>query len=1408
MQSEPLVLELEFVRKSSSSDPYEFQFKPQDYILRRGQGEYDEAHFPWTAELLHSLAEIRLPGRSPALVQQLGDTLRQFLSTTGWATSEALILSAVERQRSVVLTLRSAAAELYALPWELMTLQKGGQHLGELPSVLLRYEWPDVSAAPERPHRAPGGRILLGWSAAGGAIPALEHRQAIERACQQAEHSFEPEHDIVPHLSCGRLIRTLEQARKSDAPIAVLHLLCHGASIGSSFGLALHDDSSVAESVVIDAARLRQLLAPYADMIRLVVLSACDSGNGGAFGNHLGSVAQELHRARMDQVVASRYPLSVDGSIRLTETFYEQLLGGSSSVAQAFLATRRRLAQDPTQFDWAAIQLYSASDPQQARPILFCPYPGSVPFLPQHRCFMFGREQESDALADRFLKLTEQQAPRLLAVIAPSGSGKSSFLTAGALPSILSKLRSDVRVTQLCPGATPIQILERSCAEFGADRRQLLIVDQFEELFTHGAKKSERQNFCSLLWRLSTSDATQVSVLIAVRSDFLHQAEELFLEVEGHRSGSVLCGNLHGFWLTPPRENLLRDAIVAPANRVGLELDPGLLERILEELDAQPGALPLLQRTMELLWRHRDGNRLTQESFDGFAGVVGGLLTHADQVSESLTPEDAIVAQRLWLCLGSAWTTGSQPNRRRVSIRTLRSKDESQQSRFNQVLQRLIHERLLVASSSPNEQGVLESYVEVAHDALLRKWPRLLAWVDKARPMLTVRENLDRWVTDWRLHQTLLTGSQLGYAVQMAAAFPEAIDDDGRELLTHSEQVRLEEEELKLRGLDTLRLLAAKSVFGNDSSRIASALLETKSDAVTTIPGWLDASIDILHNQVLCTAEIEHGWGLWDARWHPDGQSVVLVGLDGTVQIWEPGAERLYRLGREHNSPIYRVSYSPDGEKLLTLCADGTARVWSVSSGELLIQLVGHQDAIEAGVWSRDGRLIATASDDQTARLFDAQTGKQLTVLTGPKLAVMGVSFAPDCQRLYTAYEDGSISVFSKEEKGRWSRTPLIDSETSLTALAISADGTQLATGTADARVRVYDLNNLEDPMELAGHGDQVSMVAFGPNGDHLVSSSHDRTAWLWSLRSERPPCLLRGHRLSVQSASFSRDGRQIVTACSDGRARIWDATRAGLDHPKRIKPSVPLPDGLLYRTEHLQPKRSGLHSSDGQHHVTMSSASSVQVTPAGEHGMPFLIEAGPDSITGIQFSPNGERLILTAENRILVCDLHTRSLRWLEGHTYKISCFAISPNSEWLITGAEDWTARIWSLVRVEEPRVLSGHDATPVLVLFDSQSRWALTVELDGATRIWPESGPPISLLSNSRLDHTVAITPDWKKLVTQVASDRDAPLYLWDLELDPMAVQQKLRSANKLVLSEEEYLMLYVKPQRPMPRGPRNS
>lgn len=1401
MRSNSLSLELEFVRKNSSSDPYESQFVPQDYILRRGQGKYDEAHFAWSEELLRTLQEVRLRGRDPDQVQRLGDSLRQFLSTTGWGTSEALIQSAVERQDSVVLTLRSAAAELYTLPWELMTLQRGGQHLGELPTVLFRYAWPEVSAAPEDFEHEPGGRILFAWSMAGGKVPAAEHERALTRACAAAAHPFAPERDVLPNASFQRLIRALDHARESGVPISVVHLLCHGTEAGSGFGLVFSSESSSGEPVVVDAARMRQCLAPYAGMVRLVVLCACDSGNSGAFGNHLGSVAQELHRARIAQVVASRYPLSIKGSVHLTEAFYGALLGESTDVAQAFLAGRQRLVQDGTELDWAALQLYSASDPQEERPISFCPYPGGIPFASQHARYFAGRERESAEIAEQFLSVVRSHSPRIMIVLGPSGSGKTSVVSAGAIPRILARSPAGTNVVILRPGAKPVKDLELACSGFSTEEDHLVLVDPMEELFTEGVQENDRRGFCLLLGRLATSDSTRISVLLCLRSDFVLQAAELPLDTKGKKLGSLLSDRNHGYWLTPPQESQLRDAIVTPAAHVGLRLDPGLVERILEDVDAQPGALPLLQLTLEQLWHHREGSSLTQGSYARFGGVIGAMLAQAERVMDALDADQANLAQQILLRLGSGFSTGDAPIRRHVSAASLRQQDPAGQTGCSPILERLIRARLLVASSNQNEQRLQEGTVELAHDALLRKWPRLLAWADRARPLLALRENLDRWVAERRAHDTLLTGSQLGYALQMAAEYPAAVDEEARDLLIQSKRTRAAEEELKLRGLDTLRLLAARSVFAADCTRIATALLETRSQEVTTIPGWIETAVDILHNQVLCTAEIEHGWGLCDARWSPDGQAVVLAGLDGTVQIWEVGSRTLAQIGAAYGSSTFRASYSPDGEKLLAMYGDGTARILDASSGEILVELRGHKQALATGAWSRNGRIVATGSNDESTRLFEVQTGKQLAVLSGSQSAVMGVALSPDGQRLYTACADGSIASYSREDKGRWSRTVLVESGPPLTSLALSADGTQLATGSEDTGVRVYDLSDPGSPREFWGHALRVTMVAFSPDGDRLVSCSVDRSAGVWNLRSERPPCWLLGHRMAVRSASFSRDGTRIVTACSDGRARIWDATRSGLDTPRRIKASSPLPEGLVYKTVSLEPAGPSHTSADGKYSVTVLSTTAVQVTPPTEQGAPFSIDSGPDPLTGLRFTPRGDRLLLVAEHRILVFDLQARTQRWLSGHTYKITCLAISPDSEWLITGAEDWTARIWSLSRPVEPRVLSGHEETPVLVLFDGSSRRALTVERGGATRIWPETGPPITLLSRDRPDHVVAISPDWKKLLTAIESSGEEQLYLWNLDLDPKAVQARLSTAPRLELSEEEYQMLYLR--RPGPK-----
>lgn len=254
----PLLLELEFARAEQADDPFAFRFAPQDYLLRQEGGRTEVARFDWTPEVQAELAAIRLPGRDPTLLQRLGGRLRTFLKGTSWSQGEAQIVAAAAAGRGVVLTVRSAAAELYTLPWELLTLRDSGQHLGELPGLLLRYEWPGTQPAElAEAARVEGARILFAWSGAGGNVPAVEHSAAIRAALPAGSPLFVAGRDIVPNVSYAKLSAQLEAARQGGEPIAVLHLLCHGSTSGQSFGLLLDGAAAGDGPAFINAGRLR-----------------------------------------------------------------------------------------------------------------------------------------------------------------------------------------------------------------------------------------------------------------------------------------------------------------------------------------------------------------------------------------------------------------------------------------------------------------------------------------------------------------------------------------------------------------------------------------------------------------------------------------------------------------------------------------------------------------------------------------------------------------------------------------------------------------------------------------------------------------------------------------------------------------------------------------------------------------------------------------------------------------------------------------------------------------------------------------------------------------------------------------------------------------------------------------------
>jgi hypothetical protein len=364
----PYTLTLKIVRATKARDAYAFRAVRQDYIFIFGLEErVGSAEFPWDDVLLADLREALGPRPDRNRVQRLGEKLRAFLEEglskhQGWASLESAILREVEAGRPVHLTFRFDAAELYSLPWELVTLGTDGQHLGGLPGCLIQYEWPGARGVSTRSSSAPPpGRLLFGWSTAGGNVPVERHLRALHPSDSREAYSFDASQDIVPRLSLTALSRALHEASQADRPVTYLHLLCHGTQTDQGIaGLRWNASDPDGPPQIVDAAALRQVLAPYKATLRLVVLCACHSGNPGDPGNVLGSVAQELHRVGIAAVVASRMSLSVEGSVLLTESLYGALQG-PDSIRPALLAAKGALAGTGS-YDWASLQLYARAE--------------------------------------------------------------------------------------------------------------------------------------------------------------------------------------------------------------------------------------------------------------------------------------------------------------------------------------------------------------------------------------------------------------------------------------------------------------------------------------------------------------------------------------------------------------------------------------------------------------------------------------------------------------------------------------------------------------------------------------------------------------------------------------------------------------------------------------------------------------------------------------------------------------------------------------------------------------------------------------------------------------------------------------------------------------------------------------
>ena len=380
------------------------------------------------------------------------------------------------------------------------------------------------------------------------------------------------------------------------------------------------------------------------------------------------------------------------------------------------------------------------------------PYKGLAAFQESDAGDFYGRT----AVVEELIEILAVQD--FLAVVGPSGIGKSSVVRAGLIPALRRGAvegSENWLITDMLPGSHPFRDLERSLERVSvelpielrehlanegteafphlksalpADARILLVVDQFEELFTM-ADVATTERFLRLL--LEAVDDDRVSIVVTLRADFLGRPLQYSDFGELLRTGVATVRS--------PTSDELKEAITRPAGSVGVTFEPALTERIVATVHDQPGALPLLQHTLAELFRARSGDVITIADYEAVGGIHGSLARRAEAIYEDLNLPDRELAKQLFLSL-VAVEDGGRPSRRRVRVSSLEHLDAAH------IADAFTERRLLVHDRDP---ATRTPTLEVAHEALFTHWPRLAGWVANLREDLVLKRRLTESVEEW-----------------------------------------------------------------------------------------------------------------------------------------------------------------------------------------------------------------------------------------------------------------------------------------------------------------------------------------------------------------------------------------------------------------------------------------------------------------------------------------------------------------------------------------------------------------------------------------------------------------------------------------------------------------------------------
>ena len=1006
-----------------------------------------------------------------------------------------------------------------------------------------------------------------------------------------------------------------------------------------------------------------------------------------------------------------------------------QDLSAAEAMAGDNIIERGRLSEDrrpPLSAETAAL----ASD--------VCPYKGLARFEVADAGYFCGRERLVATLVARLA------VARFVGVVGASGSGKSSLVRAGLLAALGTGALpgSDTWPTAVCtPGADPLgslasalapvvrrssselrRLLEDDPEEFESavhaaldihpESRLVVVLDQFEELVTTCRDRDARQRVVDIVISATAEADSRMVVVAVLRADY-YGAFAAYPELARLLEKSQVL-------VRAMTETELRRAIVEPARRAGLLVEAALVEAICRDAESEPAALPLVSTALLETWVRREDHTLTLAEYLEAGGVRGALARLAEDVYASFDSRRQSIARRVFLRLAEPGR-GHQDLRRRVARSELALGAEG-----DSVVDTLIERRLLAAESET---------VEVAHEALLREWPRLWTWLEEDREGRRLHRQLTEgaaaWDAEGRDPSALYRGLRLAAASDWASAHDEDANALEREFLDRSLAVQDRELRATRRSARRLRSLAGALAVVLVVALVAGGLaLVQRSNAIHQAT---TAEASRLASQAQVQADKDSELSLLLAvearRQQP---SVATDGaLEAALARTTPGLDRIIHLTSSASHPVY-PAISNDGRLLVTSGVDGVVRLVAVSSGRVVRTLPGNLGTRFVLLdMSSDGTRAVGGGSNGTVIVWNLRTGvREATIQVGGGIAYGEFGGGPG--RIVTVSGDGTVSVWDLNDPaqprrvGDRIRVPAFTG--GVPQMVPSPDGSRVAIGeftSGGGKAFVFDLRSHAMVRQLPGLA-----AGFSSDGSSLATDLGDRIV-VWDLATGQPRgAPLTGFSNAFPAVAFNTDDSLVATGDLDqNNVRVFNLAN-GHQIGTTIAKAFPLrflADGRLVVGSDASGK-----SEIRLYWVGAASIPPIATALGTQASVPSIpsVSVNPITYTMAKFALHGTEVITQRGPGapLLAWQASTgRPLGRVLGGAVKAQFgFYPSPDGVFLAVSQADGRVEVWDLAKGQRRAVLSAGN-TSSSVCWMPDGREFVTTNPGGKVAFWmvSESG-----------------------------------------------------------------------------------